>query len=84
MVVVMEKGASQEAVERVLDEIKSLGFTPHISTGEKRARSSGLSGLRRRRTCASIWRHSLMSRTSSPSPNLSSWRAASFGTTIRR
>lgn len=36
MVVVMEKGASQEAVERVLDEIKSLGFTPHISTGETR------------------------------------------------
>ncbi|MEJ2666192.1 MAG: 3-deoxy-7-phosphoheptulonate synthase [Deinococcales bacterium] len=36
MVVVMQKQASQEAVERVLGEIRSLGFTPHVSEGEER------------------------------------------------
>lgn len=36
MVVVMEKNASPEATEHVLDEIKSLGFVPHISEGEAR------------------------------------------------
>lgn len=36
MVVVMQKEASAEAVDRVLGEIRSLGFTPHISQGEQR------------------------------------------------
>ena len=36
MVVVMNKEASGEAVDRVLGEIRSLGFTPHISEGEER------------------------------------------------
>ncbi len=36
MVVVMQKDASPEAVDRVLDEIRSLGFTPHVSEGEER------------------------------------------------
>ena len=36
MVVVMQKRASSEAVKRVLDEVKSLGFTPHVSIGESR------------------------------------------------
>ena len=36
MVIVMEKNAPNEALERVLSEIKSLGFTPHISQGESR------------------------------------------------
>jgi 3-deoxy-7-phosphoheptulonate synthase len=36
MVVVMQKGAAPEARERVLAEIKSLGFTPHVSEGESR------------------------------------------------
>lgn len=36
MVVVMKKDAPQEAVDRVLSELASLGFTPHISTGESR------------------------------------------------
>ena len=36
MVVVMQKGAAPEARERVLTEIRSLGFTPHISEGESR------------------------------------------------
>jgi len=36
MVVVMQKEASSEAVERVLGEIRSLGFTPHVSEGEQR------------------------------------------------
>jgi 3-deoxy-7-phosphoheptulonate synthase len=36
MVVVMQKGAAPEARERVLAEIRSLGFTPHVSEGESR------------------------------------------------
>jgi 3-deoxy-7-phosphoheptulonate synthase len=36
MVVVMQKGAAPEARERVLTEIRSLGFTPHVSEGESR------------------------------------------------
>ncbi len=36
MVVVMQKGASEEAVNRVLGEIRSLGFSPHVSEGEER------------------------------------------------
>jgi 3-deoxy-7-phosphoheptulonate synthase len=36
MVVVMQKGASHEARERVLREIRALGFTPHVSEGESR------------------------------------------------
>ena len=36
MVVVMQKGAAPEARERVLTEIRALGFTPHISEGESR------------------------------------------------
>ncbi len=36
MVVVMEKTASAEAINHVIDEIKSLGFTPHVSEGESR------------------------------------------------
>jgi 3-deoxy-7-phosphoheptulonate synthase len=36
MVIIMEKGAPQAAVDRVITEIKSLGFTPHISEGESR------------------------------------------------
>jgi 3-deoxy-7-phosphoheptulonate synthase len=36
MVVVMEKGASKEAMKRVIDEVKQLGFTPHVSEGEMR------------------------------------------------
>ena len=36
MVVVMKKEASSEAVEHVLSEIRTLGFTPHISEGESR------------------------------------------------
>lgn len=36
MVIVMAKNAPSEAVERVLSEITSLGFTPHISEGESR------------------------------------------------
>jgi 3-deoxy-7-phosphoheptulonate synthase len=36
MVVVMQKGASEEAVNRVLSEIRSLGFSPHVSEGEER------------------------------------------------
>jgi 3-deoxy-7-phosphoheptulonate synthase len=36
MVVVMQKGAAAEARERVLAEIRSLGFTPHVSEGESR------------------------------------------------
>lgn len=36
MVVVMQKGAAPEQRERVLAEIKSLGFTPHVSDGESR------------------------------------------------
>ena len=36
MVIVMEKRASSEAVEHVIDEVKKLGFTPHISEGESR------------------------------------------------
>jgi 3-deoxy-7-phosphoheptulonate synthase len=37
MVVVMQKGAAPEQRERVLNEIKSLGFTPHVSDGESRS-----------------------------------------------
>jgi 3-deoxy-7-phosphoheptulonate synthase len=36
MVVVMQKEASEEAVNRVLGEIRSLGFSPHVSEGEER------------------------------------------------
>lgn len=36
MVVVMQKGAAPEARERVLAEVKRLGFTPHVSEGESR------------------------------------------------
>ena len=36
MVVVMQKEASDEAVNRVLGEIRSLGFNPHVSEGEER------------------------------------------------
>ncbi len=36
MVVVMQKEASDEAVNRVLGEIRSLGFSPHVSEGEER------------------------------------------------
>lgn len=36
MVVVMRKDASQEAVSNVLEEISTLGFTPHVSEGESR------------------------------------------------
>jgi 3-deoxy-7-phosphoheptulonate synthase len=36
MVVVMQKGAAPEARERVVAEIRSLGFTPHLSEGESR------------------------------------------------
>jgi 3-deoxy-7-phosphoheptulonate synthase len=37
MVVVMQKGAAPEQRERVLSEIKALGFTPHVSDGESRS-----------------------------------------------
>jgi 3-deoxy-7-phosphoheptulonate synthase len=36
MVVVMQKGAAPEVRERVIVEIKALGFTPHLSEGESR------------------------------------------------
>jgi 3-deoxy-7-phosphoheptulonate synthase len=36
MVVVMQKGAAPEARERVLTEVRALGFTPHVSEGESR------------------------------------------------
>jgi 3-deoxy-7-phosphoheptulonate synthase len=36
MVIVMQKGASAEARERVLGEVTSLGFAPHVSEGESR------------------------------------------------
>lgn len=36
MVVVMEKEAGEHATQRVLDEIESLGFTPHPSHGASR------------------------------------------------
>ncbi len=36
MVVVMQKGAAPEARERVIAEVKALGFTPHVSEGESR------------------------------------------------
>jgi 3-deoxy-7-phosphoheptulonate synthase len=36
MVIVMQKGASGEARERVLAEVRALGFTPHVSEGESR------------------------------------------------
>ena len=36
MVIVMQKGAAPEARERVLKEVVSLGFTPHVSEGESR------------------------------------------------
>ncbi|MFA5550162.1 MAG: 3-deoxy-7-phosphoheptulonate synthase [Trueperaceae bacterium] len=36
MVIVMAKNAPAEAVERVINDIKALGFTPHISEGEER------------------------------------------------
>jgi 3-deoxy-7-phosphoheptulonate synthase len=36
MVIVMQKGAAPEARERVIAEVVSLGFTPHVSEGETR------------------------------------------------
>ncbi|MAZ53015.1 MAG: 3-deoxy-7-phosphoheptulonate synthase [Trueperaceae bacterium] len=36
MVVVMKKQAPLESIDHVLSEIKSLGFTPHLSKGESR------------------------------------------------
>ena len=36
MVVVMQKGATPEARERVVAEVEALGFTPHVSEGESR------------------------------------------------
>ncbi len=36
MVIVMAKNAPAEAVERVINDIKALGFTPHVSQGEER------------------------------------------------
>jgi 3-deoxy-7-phosphoheptulonate synthase len=37
MVVVMQKDAAPEVVKRVIDEVTSLGFTPHVSEGEQRS-----------------------------------------------
>ena len=36
MVVVMSKDAPAASVQRVIDEVEQLGFTPHISEGESR------------------------------------------------
>ena len=36
MVIVMAKNAPAQAVERVIADIKALGFTPHVSEGEAR------------------------------------------------
>ena len=36
MVIVTEKNAPRAALERVLEEVGSLGFTPHIGQGESR------------------------------------------------
>lgn len=36
MVIVMAKHAPRDAVERVVSEVTSLGFTPHLSEGESR------------------------------------------------
>lgn len=36
MVIVMHKDASKQAVDAVLAEISTLGFTPHVSEGESR------------------------------------------------
>ncbi|HRQ10440.1 MAG: 3-deoxy-7-phosphoheptulonate synthase [Trueperaceae bacterium] len=36
MVIVMAKNAPTEVLDRVLSEVKSLGFTPHVSEGESR------------------------------------------------
>lgn len=36
MVIVMAKNAPPESVERVIAEIKTLGFAPHVSEGESR------------------------------------------------
>ncbi len=36
MVVVMQKGAEPQSVQRVIDEVTHLGFTTHISDGEQR------------------------------------------------
>lgn len=36
MVVVMRKDAGRESIDKVIDEVTSLGFTPHISEGESR------------------------------------------------
>lgn len=36
MVIVMRKDASREAIDTVLAELSTLGFTPHISEGESR------------------------------------------------
>src|SRR5690606_17547064 len=36
MVVVMHKDAHSETIQRVIDEVTNLGFTPHVSDGEQR------------------------------------------------
>ncbi len=36
MVIVMHKGAPQAAIDRVIAEVRELGFTPHVSEGESR------------------------------------------------
>src|SRR5690606_9817434 len=36
MVIVMHKDAQGESVQRVIDEVTGLGFTPHVSDGEER------------------------------------------------
>ncbi|HEX7039933.1 MAG TPA: 3-deoxy-7-phosphoheptulonate synthase [Trueperaceae bacterium] len=36
MVIVMRKDADEASVEKVIDEVRSLGFTPHVSEGESR------------------------------------------------
>jgi len=36
MVIVMKKDAKREAIDRVISEVTTLGFTPHISEGESR------------------------------------------------
>src|SRR5690554_8178500 len=36
MVIVMRKDADEASVSKVLSEVESLGFTPHVSSGESR------------------------------------------------
>ena len=36
MVVVMKKDAGRESIDKVIAEVTTLGFTPHISEGESR------------------------------------------------